>query len=169
MEMNNEINVIIWKTEEEMQKELKERISNWKQGYSKDGYVEKGEGKFIYRGIAYLIKIIRYYNHTDKFCPMSRRISDCHVVVEYPEETSKIKDIIPYDFDSEWLYHDTLHSWNDNQTIEEQIEVCHKWAKKDIDNLLDGEIVKQIDEKIQELEKLKTKISKVRELIDGSN
>ena len=127
--------MITWKTEVEMQDELSKRISEYKEGYSKDGYISKGEGEFKYKNVTYLIKVLRYFNHTNKFCQMSNhRVSDCHVVVEYPEETKDIVNIMSGFPDVyEFLYHDTLHSFNDNQTIEEQIAVCHDWAKEDID------------------------------------
>lgn len=126
-----------WQTEEQMQLGLKKRIDEWKEGQSKDGHILRAEGKFTYKGIAYLIRVLRYFNHTNKFVSMGLdRISDCHVVVEYPEETEKlveaIKSIEEY---SEFLYHDTLHSHNDNQTVEQQLEECYRLAKGDIDNI----------------------------------
>ena len=155
------MNKLIWVSEEDMQEELKKRIESWKEGESKDGYILFAEGKFLYIGINYLIKVLRYFNHTNKFTSMGRdRISDCHVVVEYPKETKPIIDIIPYEFQSEFLYHDTLHSWNDKQTKKEQIEVCHELAKKDIDNLINGEISKRIDEGIKRLQEIKKKLEK---------
>lgn len=152
-------NKLVWKSEEEMQEELKKRIDSWKEGYSKDGKILSAKGKFIYRRVKYIIMVLRYYNHTNNFTTMGRdRISDSHAVVESPKETKPIIDIIPYEFESEFLYHDTLHSWNDKQTIEEQIRECHKLAKEDIDNLLDGEISKRINEGIKRLEEIKKKL-----------
>ena len=142
-----------FKTEEEMQKDLAERIAKWKEGFSKDGYVEKADGEFEYKGIKYLIKILRYYNHTDKFTSMSSRVSDSHCVVEYPDElkdlVDAVKDVEEY---SEFLWHDTLHSYNDNMTIEEQINECHRLAKQDIDDLPNK--VKLIKEKAERVEKV---------------
>lgn len=152
-------NKLVWKSEEKMQEELKERIESWRKGLSKDGYILSAEGKFAHRKITYLIIVLRYFNHTDKFTKMSRRISDSHVVVEYPKETRKILDLIPREVETEFLYHDTLHSWNDKQTVGQQIEECHKLAKEDIDNLLDGEISKRIDESIEVLQNLKKKLN----------
>jgi len=152
---------LIWKSQEEQKKELKERIKNWVEGNSKDGFIKSAEGKFKYRGIYYLIKVLRYYNHTNKFTTLGRdRISDSHSNVEYPEETKPIIDLIPYDYNFEFLYHDTLHIWNDNQTSEQQIDVCHDLAKEDIDSLLDGEISKKIKEEIKNLKKVKNKLEK---------
>jgi len=151
---------LIWKSEEEMQKELKERIESWKERESKDGKIISAEGKFVYKGISYLIMVLRYYDHTNKFTTMGRdRISDSHVVVEYPDETKPLLNLIPPEFESEFLYHDTLHSWNDKQTIEEQIKLCHELAKEDIDNLLGGEISKRIDERIKRLTGVKKKLN----------
>ncbi len=158
---NKMIGKLIWKSEEEMQKELQERIKSWKQGYSRDGQIVVAEGKFLYRGINYLIKVFRYFNYGEGFTIMSKeRISDCHAVVEYPDETKPIIDLIPNDYDSEFLYHDTLHSWNNKQTTEQQIEVCHDWAKEDIDDLLDGEIGKRIEKDIKALQELKNNLDK---------
>ena len=75
--MVKKINKLIWKSDEEQDKELEERINNRKDGQSKDGYIICQEGKFDYKGILYLIKVLRYFNHTDKFKPISsERISD---------------------------------------------------------------------------------------------
>lgn len=149
---------LTFKTEEEMQTELQNRISNYKPGYSKDGFILRANGKFVYRGIAYLINVLRYFNHTEKFTSMGQRISDSHANVEYPDETKAIVDIIPSDYSYEFLYHDTNHSHNDNQTIEDQIKECHILAKRDIDSLLDGEISKEIDRGIKALQKVKKKL-----------
>jgi len=157
---------LIWASEEEQEKELKTRIQSWEKGQSRDGYVLCAEGKFVYNGVSYLIKVLRYFNHTDKFTTMgSDRISDKHAIIEYPEEVKPIRDLIPYDFESEFLYHDTLHSYNDKQTIEEQIKECHKLAKEDIDNLLNGEISERINEGIKRLQEIKNKLdNKIRTL-----
>lgn len=157
---------LTFKTEEEMQKELQKRIDGYKPGYSKDGFVNRANGKFVYRGIAYLVNVLRYFNHTEKFTSMGQRISDSHANVEYPNETKPIVDIIPSDYSYEFLYHDTNHSHNDNQTIEEQIKECHELAKRDIDNLLDGEISKQIDNGIKALQEVKDKLDQEIKKLD---
>ena len=152
---------LIWKTEEEQVEELNRRIKDWKQEESKDGYVLAAEGTFEYRKVRYLIRVLRYFNHTNKFCSIgSQRISDKHAVVEYPDETKPIVQLVEgvegvYDF----LYHDTLHPYNDNQTTEEQIEECHRLAKSDIDDLLGGNIAKQLDLMIGRLQEIKSKIN----------
>lgn len=158
---NKVIGELVWKSEKEQIKEV-ERIKKTRdKNYGQYGKIVVAEGKFVYRGIAYLIKVLRYFNYREGFTTMGRdRISDHHAVVEYPEETRPIIDLIPNDYGSEFLYHDTLHSWNDKQTTERQIEVCHDWAKRDIDNLLDGEISKQIEKGIKTLQEVKDKLDK---------
>lgn len=154
------MNKLIWKTESKQDEELRQRIGSYEKGKSRDGYILAAEGEFDYKGIKYLIKVLRYFNHTNKFTAIGRdRISDKHCVVEYPDETKPIKDMIPSEFESEFLFHDTLHSWNDKQTIEEQIKTCHKWAKEDIDNLLNGEISKRIEEGINRLNEIRDKLN----------
>lgn len=152
---------LVYRTEGDMRKDLDKKIADWKVGQSTDGFVFRAEGKFTYKGIAYLIKVIRYYNNTKKFTPMcSSRISDCHCVVEFPDETKPIVELVKIisEYNSEFLYHDTLHGWNDNQTTEEQIKECHKLAKNDIDNLLSGKLYGDMSEKISKLNEAKEKI-----------
>ena len=160
--MEEKLNKMIWKTEEEMQIALKERLDSWKPGYSRDGFILQANGIFEYNGIKYLINVLRYFNHTNKFTPMGSRISDAHVVVETPIETKPLADLVQgidgvYDF----LYHDTNHSFNDGQPLEEQIEVCHKWAKEDIDSLLGGKISQILNKGIEDLQKVKDKLDKI--------
>ncbi len=151
---------LIFKSEKKMQQELRERISSRKPESGRDGYIISAEGKFTYRNVAYLIKVLRYFNHTDDFTSLGRdRVSHSHAVVEYPDETKPIVDLIPNDYGYEFLYHDTLHSNNDKQTIEEQIKECHELAKEDIDSLIDGEISKKLDEGIMSLQNLKDKLN----------
>ena len=158
---NKAIGELVWKSEKEQIKEVEEIKKTRDKDYGQDGKIVVAEGKFVYRGVAYLIKVMRYFNYREGFTTMGRdRISDCHAVVEYPDETRPIIELIPNDYSSEFLYHDTLHSWNDKQTTEQQIVVCQDWAKRDIDNLLDGEISKQIDEGIKALQEVKDKLNK---------
>jgi hypothetical protein len=154
---------LIWRSEDEQKKDLKQHIEGWKQGYSKDGYVNCAEGKFQYKGIFYLIKVLRYFNHTNKFCCMGSRISDKHVIVEYPDETKELRDLLGkidfvYSY-SEFLYHDTLYSYCDNLTIEQQIAECHRFAKKDIDQL--KSISAEIKAKIKEIKETNRKIKEI--------
>jgi hypothetical protein len=144
------MNKIIYKTEKEMQKELNKKISEWKQGNSKDGFVLAGEGKFKYKGIAYLIKVVRYYNHTNRFVPMSSRKSDKHVWVESTKETQELAGLVNGMMSyNNFLYHDTLGSYFDKKTIAEQIKAGHKIAKEDIDGILP-----MIKKKIKELTRI---------------
>jgi len=157
-------NKLIWKTEEEQLKELeKEKNIRDRNKYGRDGKILSAEGKFIYKRVSYLVKVLRYYNFDDGFTNISRdRISDSHAVVEYPDETKLIVDLVSgIEGIYEFLYHDTNHSFNDKQTIEEQIELCHKWAKEDIDSLFSGKISDTLDKSIKKLQELKTKLKKL--------
>src|SRR3972149_3923459 len=152
---------LIWKTQQEQVKEFEEQKKTRDTAkYGNDGHIVAGEGKFVYKNIAYLIKVMRYYTFREGFKPLgSQRITDKHAVVEYPDETKPIVDLVKQiNDDSEFLWHDTLHSYNDNQTAEEQINQCHKLAKRDIDSL--HELPKIIDEKIVALGKLKERVFK---------
>ena len=152
---------LIWKSAQEQLEALEEkRKTRDIKKYGRDGKILVAKGKFVYRGVAYLIEVLRYFNLDDGFTSMGRdRVSDSHAVVEYPEETKPLVDLIPTDLGSEFLWYDTLHSHNDKQSISEQIEECHEWAKRDIDNLFNGEIAKRIDEGIKELQKVKRKLN----------
>jgi hypothetical protein len=144
------MNELIWKSEKEMRAELDKHISSWKPGFSKDGFVTAAEGTFSYKNILYLIKVIRYFNHTNGFVPMGSRISDKHVVVEYPEKTRELVYLIGLlQSNYEFLYHDTLHSYADNMTVEDQIKKCHEVAKRDIDSI--PEIIREWKNKNDEI------------------
>ena len=164
---------LIWKKEKDMQKELEETLKKRKEHEGKDGFIVSAEGKFTYRGISYLVKVLRYFNHMQKFTPMgSQRVTDSHAVVEYSDESESLSRMIPNDIYPDFLYHDTLHSWNDTQDIDKQIRVCHNLAKQDIDNLLDGDLIDGVKGKIIEqiaqlnetLEKLTEEIRKINEV-----
>jgi hypothetical protein len=131
------MNSLFWKTEGEIEREVAEYKSKWKEDLSRDGMVEVATGKFEYKGVFYLVKVLRYFTFDKGFTPMGRRICNSHAVVEYPEETREL-DALMSELNevSEFLYHDTLHSRNDKQNIQEQINECHYLAKQDIDNIL---------------------------------
>jgi len=141
--------------EEEQLRILEERRKNWKYPESRDGFIETWRRKFTHKGIAFELAILRYYDLDTGFRPITKnRISDRHVVVEYPKETEPLVNFIKsLDEYSEFLWHDTLHSWNDGQTLPEQLEEAHELAISDISNL-----PKWFDEKEKELKK------KLREL-----
>ncbi len=155
---------LIWKTEDDMQKELHQRINSRLKDGSNDGFIESATGEFVYRKIEYCIKVLRYFNHLNKFVSLQEgtRTSDSHVCVECPEKTELIKKLLPTDIYDDFLYHDTLHFHNDLQTLDQQIAEGHTLAKKDIDTLLDGVIGKTIDRKIKNLQKIKAKINKLK-------
>lgn len=131
------MNKLIWKTEKQQQRKLWERRTKKKTNskLSGDGHVLAAEGTFQYKGINYLVQVLRYYTLSDGFKPMmSGRKSGYHAVVEFPEETKWLKNLAEdLGMDYEFLYHDTLHFQHDKMNKEEQIEDCHRVAKDDID------------------------------------
>jgi hypothetical protein len=156
-------NFLSWKTERHNDDELKKKKESFKtfhEGQSKDGFILVAEGEYSYRYILYTIKVFRYYTIDKGFIPMSIRKTREHAVVEYPEETKKIIDLLSEISDeyNEFLFYDTLHSWNEKQSIQEQIDECHSHAKGDIDKIISGDIYKEIDKKIQTLMDRKEKL-----------
>ena len=147
------------KTEEEQLKELKIKKKYWKKGYSKDGFIEIWRKKYKYKGIAFELAILRYYDlTTNKFKPINNRKCDKHCVVEYPEETKKLKNKIDELEYNEFLYHDTLHSWNDKQTLNEQLQYAYITAIEDINNI--PSILKTQLNKIKEIKKILKELRK---------
>jgi hypothetical protein len=160
--MTNE-GTITYLTENEMQKQLqKKRKEQDRERYGRGGYVQFGEGVFRYKGIAYIIRVLRHYNLDEGFTPLIRRRTSEHVVVEFPDETKPLVDMVNSLIEySEFLWYDTLHSFNDVMSLQEQIEDAHRRAKQDIDSLFD-DIPQQVNEKIQRLQEGLAKIEQMK-------
>jgi hypothetical protein len=127
---------LIWKSEQEQVKEFEYIKKTRAERFGRDGYVVSAEGIFQYWGIKYLIRVLRYFTYSDGFKPMGTRKSSFHTVVEYPEESKGYVNMaLTRDKYSEFLYHDTLHMWNDLQSVDEQIAECHILAKRDINSI----------------------------------
>lgn len=161
-------NKLIWRSEGDMAKDAYDYFKKREGNESMDTYVIKAEGLFRYKGIAYLIKVLRYNSH-GQFKPMdSGRISESHVVVEYPDETKWLVNIIqglPFHFYnpySEFLWHDSLHTQYDGMSVEEQVEAMQKTAKADIDAIFDGKIDGVLDGQIEELMKAKKTLEELK-------
>jgi hypothetical protein len=147
------------KSEREMKEEFDKRRLEWKPGQSRDGYVLAGEEMCMWKGVRYKLMLLRYFTFSDGFKPLgSQRISDTHAVVEYPEDMEDlVRTIKSLDsWSSDFLYHDTLHSFNDDMSIQEQIDQCHKWARSDIDS-----IPSKIKAKLKEIEDLKEALKSI--------
>jgi len=154
----------VWEIpEEEQLRILDERRKNWKYPESRDGFIETWRRKFTYKGIAFELAILRYYDLDNGFRPLGHRISDRHVVVEYPKETEPLVKKLEMLGIEEFLWHDTLHSCNDKQTLPEQLREAYNLAIEDIEGLpkrLD-EIIAELKEKIKLVEELKKSFSGV--------
>ena len=68
---------------------------------------------------------------------------------------------------SEFLWHDTNHTWNEKMTVEEQIKCAHKLAQFDIDSL--KKVPKLIDKKIKRFKELKEMIKYIEKCKDDMN
>jgi hypothetical protein len=142
-----------WKTIERQDYDLKRRIKSKRQkkSQSRDGYMLIAEGMFSYKSFPYMIKVLRYYTVESGFKPIiSTKFSDSHAVVEPSARTQKVTDILHKLGDhSEFLWYDTLHSWNEKQDIYEQITDCHNLAKSNIDAI--PKIIKSLGVAYREL------------------
>jgi hypothetical protein len=130
--------------------------------YGRDGYVEEWRQTYNHRGIDYDIALLRYYQ-------LNRNIYEIkginkhkkHFVLEYPESSKKIVELFykTWPEDSDFLYKDTLHSWNEKQTLNEMFDEIVKAAKQDIDNFLDNSD-NELNAKIKELNELKVELKR---------
>jgi len=110
----------------------------------KDKNIELYGGEFIttvwrrtytYRGIAYDLAMVRYLSTSGE---IGMNKYGKWVVLEYPEETVHIADVVnaTHKYD-EFLYRDTLHFYNADQTLEEMFYDMADRGQKDIDWFLD--------------------------------
>jgi len=147
--------------ETEQLKLLEEKRKKWKYPQSRDGFIETWREIFTYKGIKFQLAILRYFALDDGFIPLSSRVSDKHVVVEYPKSTEPLVNFVKSLGYSDFLWHDTLNSGK-YQTLEEQLEEANKMAKKDIDNLpkLFSKKEKELKIKLKKLKEFKKKFLK---------
>ena len=129
-------------------------------------YLEQKEEE--HRGIKYVLKCV----YCPEFDEVSKVIStDIGIngkwwvlendntqkgILELAEELSKETEGYIDDF----LYEDSLHIWNDWQTLDQREEAMRNVAKNQINELLDCGVEK-IDKKIKSLKKLKIKLKEM--------
>ena len=111
---------------------LKDRdIGKYGGGFMKDVWRHTYE----YRGVKYDIAMIRYLNSAGE---IGMNQYGKWFVLEYPEDTAHIAELIKKsDKLADFLYKDTLHIWNDGQTLERMFYEMVDDAKRDIDWFLD--------------------------------
>ena len=111
---------------------MKDRdISNYGGEFTNDVWRRTYE----YRGIKYDIAMLRYLNTAGN---IGMNQYGKWFVLEHPEETNRITELAKeVDEYREFLYKDTLHSWNDEQTLEEMFYTMVDAAKEDIDWFLE--------------------------------
>ena len=142
----------------EQLKLLRKRRREWNPPESKDGFIETWRKKFVYKGISFELAILRYYTLNKGFMPLGEdKLSDRHVVVERSKETEDLISALDEDYIKEVLWYDTLHLWNEKQTLKEQLQEAYERAISDIDDLpkLIDKKMKELKDKLRKLEELK--------------
>lgn len=125
--------------------------------YGWDGNVSVWRQTYSYRGIKYDIALNRYYLlGVPIFEIKGMNKYTRWFVLEYPENDKNTIELYRriHEDDSEFLYKDTLHSWNENDTLEQMFYKMVIAAKKDIDNFLDKS-ESEIDARISQLNQLR--------------
>lgn len=145
-------------SDEDFSKRLEE-IKNTRdfKKYGRDGNVSVWRQTYSYRKIKYDIALNRYYllgvplSETKGMNKHNRWF-----VLEYLENDKKTIELYRkiHEDGSEFLYKDTLHSWNEDNTLEQMFYEMAAAAKKDIDNFLDDS-ESEIDVRISQLNQLK--------------
>jgi len=125
--------------------------------YGRDGKFCVWQKTYEYRGIKYNILMMRYYiidvpleemKGMNKFGKWFL-LEHPWFLLEHPKKTNKIAEMS----EDEFLYADTLHTYNENQTLIEMFYEMVERAKNDIDKLLDDtyDLVSNIDDNIESL------------------
>jgi hypothetical protein len=137
------------------------------QTHGRDGNFQVFEKKFCHRGLYYFVKVIRYYQISVSLKEISgmNKIGKW-AVLEYDKSIKNIVDFISQHQDFfeyyEFLYADTLHSHNENQTLKQMFEEMKKQGQKDIDWFFD-EADKQFEKKFEELKALQEQIKQLQD------
>jgi hypothetical protein len=114
---------------------------------------------YEYRGIKYDIAMMRYLSTSGQ---IGMNQYGKWFVLEHPKETSRIaefvKEIAEY---SEFLYKDTLHPRNDQQTFEQMFYEMVEFARQDIDYFLD-DMHTEVEKRQTLLEEIASSIQSLR-------
>jgi hypothetical protein len=110
------------------------------QRWGRDGVFEVWKREFRYRGLPFLVKVIRYYvigvplMHMKGMNKLGK-----WAVLEYDDRVKHIVDFCETELQrSDFLYRDTLHSWNDKQNLKQMVNEMIHHGKSDIDWWLDN-------------------------------
>ena len=133
--------------------------------YGRDGHVQVYEERFVYRNVPYWIRIPRYFqigipldqirgmNHIGKWAVLEYE-KDWKELCSFLNENDIQQILQTYDF----LWADTLHTWNDGQTLQQMVEEMHQRAREDIDKLnlqdMKTKLTQHYKEEIAKIEKL---------------
>ena len=131
----------------------------------RDGLVTVWEKKFTHRGLKFVVKVNRYFvMNVPLFEMKGMNKLGKWAVLEYDEKDEKTKKIVELVSDMEkelsrydFLYADTLHHWNEGQSLKQMVEVMYKQGIENIDWWLDesqkslNEYIKEVKEKWKRL------------------
>jgi len=151
--------------DEFLSKVEEERKIRDRKTYGRDGTFRVWQKTYEYRGIKYNILMMRYYI-IDVPLEQMKGMNKYGkwFLLEHPEETKKMAEL---SYEGEFLYADTLHIYNENQTLVEMFYEMVDRAKRDIDELLDEtpnkkrQDIKKIQKDILVLESHRKKYPKV--------
>jgi hypothetical protein len=106
-----------------------------------------------YKGISYVLKLLQYSNDFGKVSS-HMGVNGAYWVLENDNTDEEVKELAEEigqeltNYYSNFLWEDSLHTWNDNKTLDELKEQMREVAHKEIDEFLDT--VKRLDDKLQE-------------------
>jgi hypothetical protein len=108
--------------------------------HGRDGFIKVYEERFEYKGVPYIIKVLRYFQIGVPINEIKgiNKIGK-HAVLEYPPELNDLarflEDISSITGFSEFLWRDTLHYNQQNWTLKQMVEQMHMEARECIDYL----------------------------------
>lgn len=135
-----------------VEKELKEgRLGD----YGNDGLINVYEERCSHNGIYYWLRVPRYFavarlpDGIFELRDHGMNKIGKHVVVEHDgaSPTYELKEMLGL---SEFLYHDSLHSGQEDWTLRQQWEEMDNWAKIDCERI--DSLAAEFDQKVKELQ-----------------
>jgi len=144
--------------------------------FGRDGMFSVWKKTFRHRGLHFKIKVMRYYVLGEKILHPHKKTHSffrmgnhrgMYAVLEYPNSMKKIVSFVNsyeselgrYDF----LWADTLHTWNDGMNLRQRFELMYKQGKSDIDWWLDDagkEFAEHIQKTKKDFKRLRNEIKK---------
>lgn len=131
--------------------------------HGRDGLVNVYEEQFEYKGVPYIIKIVRYYQigvPLEKISGMNDIAK--YAVLEYPPGLKELAEFLSSDVVREltgvyeFLWRDTVHAGQEHWTLKQMVKQMHTEARECIDQLpkIKGIIQKKFQEVTEKLDQL---------------